>query len=340
MKEGTLKEYAKLFRLPSSLGISLIGVIGALSVKGVNLEFFPLIILILMGVIGNIFGYVLNDYMDVKIDKRSKELSERPLVKGSVSIRAALVIIISCLIAIFIIPMIFFRNILLIFILMISVVLGVFYNIFCKKIVGSELFLAGAMASFCLFGAVAVSSNIHSLQELGNITWIVVSVMFLYVFIMDMFEGNFKDVENDRKAGAITLPIYLGVRTTKKMHVSISFKVLNIFLKGLLIFIIFIPFIFLNFSFWYWQILILISLSFGMVWSMIKMLNERQFNKERLARYARKHGVISYFVFPFILIKFIGIQWTLFLILYPAIWPILLNYMLYGKSLTPAAYIK
>jgi len=340
MKEGTLKEYGKLFRLPSSLGISLIGVIGALSVKGVNLEFLPLIILILIGVIGNILGYVLNDYMDVKMDKRSKELSERPLVKGTVSSRAALVIIISCLIAIFIIPMIFFENILLMFILLISVVFGIYYNTFCKKIVGSELFLAGAMASFCLFGAVAVSGDMHSLQELGSLTWVIVSVMFLYVFIMDMFEGNFKDVENDRRAGAITLPIYLGVRTTKKMHVSMSFKVLNIFLKIFIIFLIFIPFIFLDFTFWYWQIFILIGLAFGMVWSMIKMLNERSFNKKRLARYARRHGVLSYFVFPFILIRFIGIQWAIFLILYPAIWPLLLNYILYGKSSTPAAYIK
>lgn len=340
MKEGTFKEYAKLFRLPSSLGISLIGVIGALSVKGVNLEFLPLFILISMGVIGNIFGFVLNDYMDVKIDKRSKELSERPLVKGTVSCKAALVIIISCLIAIFIIPMIFFRNILLMFILLISVVLGIFYNTFGKKIVGFELFLAGAMASFCLFGAVAVLGDIHSLLELGGLTWVVVLLMFLYVFIMDMFEGNFKDAENDRKAGAITLPIYFGVRTTKKMHVPISFKVLNIFLKSIIIFLIFIPFIFLDFAFWHWQIFILIALTFGMVWSMIKMLNERSFNKERLARYARKHGILSYFVFPFILIRFIGIHWALFLILYPAIWPLLLNYILYGKSLTPAAYIK
>jgi 4-hydroxybenzoate polyprenyltransferase len=340
MKEGTLKEYAKLFRLPSSLGISVVGVIGALTVKGVNLEFLPLIILLLMGVIGNVLGYVLNDYMDVNIDKRSKELSERPLVKESVSRRAAFVIIISCLVILFLIPIIFFRHILLIFILLISVVLGIFYNTFCKKIVGSELFLAGAMASFCLFGAVAVSEDIQGLHELGSITWVVVILMFLYVFIMDMFEGNFKDVENDRKAGAITLPIYLGVRTTKKMHVPISFKILNIFIKSLLIIIIFIPFIFLEFTFWVWQIFILIGLAVGMVGSMLKMLNERSFDKKRLARYARRHGMLSYFVFPFILMRFIGIQWTMFLILYPAIWPLLLNYILYENSFTPAAYIK
>lgn len=340
MKEGTFKEYAKLIRLPSSLGISIIAIIGALSVKGVNLEILPLIILLLMGVIGNVFGYVLNDYMDAKIDKRSKELSERPLVKGTVSSRAALVIIISCLFIIFIIPLIFFRSILLILILIISVVLGIFYDTFSKKLVGSELFLSGSMASFCLFGAVAVSDNIRGLHEVGGLTWVVVAIMFLYVFIMNVLEGNLKDVENDRKAGAITLPVYLGVKTAKKMHVPMSFKALIIFLKSILVILIFIPFIFLDFMFWNWQILLLMVLAFGMIWSMIKMLNERSFDKERLACYGRRHGVLSYFVFPFILIRFIGVEWTMFLILYPVIWPLLLNYILYGKSLLPAAYIK
>ncbi len=340
MKEGKLKEYAKLFRLPSSLGISIIGVIGALSVKDGNLDLLTLIILLLIGVIGNIFGYVLNDYMDAKIDKRSKKLSGRPLVKGTVSKKVAMAIILSCLIAIFIIPLIYFRDILLMLILIISVVLGIFYNTFCKKIVCAELFLSGAMASFCLFGAVAVSDNIRSLQELGGITWVVVTIMFLYVFVMVVFEGNFKDVENDRKVGAITLPVYLGVSTAKKMHVPISCKALFIIFKIIIITLIFVPFIFFDLIFWNWQILILIMLAIGMIWSMISMLNESSFDEERLACYSRRHGVLSYFVFPFILIRFIGIEWTIFLIFYPVIWPLIFNYLLYGKSLTPAAYLK
>jgi 4-hydroxybenzoate polyprenyltransferase len=340
MKKGTLKEYAKLTRLPSSLGISVIGVIGALSVKGLNLEINTLIILLIMGLIGNIFGYVLNDYLDAKYDRHSKDLCERPLVKGTVSKRGAFGIIIVSLIAIFIIPSIYFRNILLILILIISVVLGIFYDMFCKKIVCSEFFLAGAMASFCLFGAVAVSDNIQSLFELDSLTWIVVLIMFFYVFIMDSFEGNLKDVENDRKAGAITLPVYLGVVTAKKMNVPLCYKFILIFLKILIIFLIFTPFLFFEYKFWNWQIIVLILIAFGMIWSMIKVLNERSFNKERLARYARRHGVISYFVFPFILIRLVGIEWAIFLLIYPVIWPLILNYFLYGKSLTPAAYIK
>ena len=221
MREGRLKEYAKLARLPSSLGISVIAVIGALSVKGVDLEIFHLILLLLIGIICNIFGYVLNDYMDVKIDKRSKELSERPLVMGTVSSREALMIVISCLIIIFIITLIFFSSIFAILVLTISIVLAIFYDTFSKKLVGSEVFLSGALAFFCLFGALAVSDNIRSIYEVGSLTWIVVVIMFIYVFIMNTLEGNLKDVETDRKAGVITLPVYLGVKTTRRMYVPI-----------------------------------------------------------------------------------------------------------------------
>ncbi|UCF49783.1 MAG: UbiA prenyltransferase family protein, partial [Thermoplasmatales archaeon] len=340
MKEGKFKEYAKLFRLPSSLGISIVGVIGALSVKNANLDFSILIILLVMGVIGNIFGYVLNDYLDSKFDRLTKDLSDRPLVKGTVTEKNALAIIIISSIAIFVIPSIFFRSILLIFILIISVVLGIFYDLFCKKIVCSEFFLAGAMASFCLFGAVAVTGDIKSFNELGSLTWIVVTLMFIYVFIMDAFEGNFKDVENDRKAGAVTLPVYLGVKSSSKIKVPLCYKVLLIFFKFVIIFLIFIPFIFLEYSYWNWQILILVLLAFGMVWSMIKILNIGSFDRQRIAIYSRRHGVLSYFVFPFILIRFIGFEWAIFLIFYPVIWPLIFNYILYGKSLTPAAYVK
>jgi len=284
MKKGTLKEYAKLFRLPSSLGISVIGVIGALSVKGINLDINTLVILLLIGVLGNISGYILNDYFDVKFDKKIKDLYERPFVKATVSKKVALVITIIFLVAIFIITSIFFKNILLIFILMISVVLGILYNVFSKKIICSEFFLAGAMAFFCLFGAVAVSGNIKVLIESDNLSWIVVTIMFLYVFIMDVIEGNFKDIENDRKAGAMTLSVYFGVKVEGKIKVPLCYKIILTIFKFLIIILLFTPFLFLEYHYWNFQILILIIISVGMIWSMIKIFNLEDFNKKKLIR--------------------------------------------------------
>ena len=80
---STLKEYAKLAR---SFNMALTGmspVFGALAMH----EFDPvrLLILFLLGCGAHIFGFVLNDYIDIRIDKHSDELSERPLVSGTIT---------------------------------------------------------------------------------------------------------------------------------------------------------------------------------------------------------------------------------------------------------------
>ena len=340
MYRGKIKEIFKLCRLPSSIGASITPAIGALSVKGYLLNishFFPLL---LLGVFFNILGVVLNDFIDIHFDEFSKEFKDRPLVKKTVSRKAVFLIIIIGLVIIFSISIFFFWNLLAILILIISLDLGVLYNIFSKKLIGSDIFLASSMAFFCLFGALAVSDNIHSLNEINHLTWIVVVIIFIYVFIMNILEGNLKDVNFDRKAGALTIPVFLGVKTGKIMHVTISFKTMIVGLKILLVFFIFSTFIFFNLIFWFWQIIILILFAFVMLWATFKILYMSSFNILTFAFYGRIHGVFSYLVIPIMLMRFIGINWTLFLILFTASCPLIFNYLLYGKSLTPVVFIK
>ena len=84
MKNKTIKEYTKLFRI-QVLGTSVTAVIGALTVKGLALEISDFIILFIMGAIGTAAGYIFNDICDIEIDKLSDESKERPLVKGTIS---------------------------------------------------------------------------------------------------------------------------------------------------------------------------------------------------------------------------------------------------------------
>ncbi|MDH7506799.1 MAG: UbiA family prenyltransferase [Candidatus Thermoplasmatota archaeon] len=340
MGRGKIKELLKLCRLPLSIGASVTPVIGALSVKGFlldNLYFLPLL---LLGIFSNILGFVLNDYLDIKIDEFSEELKDRPLVKKTVSKKTALIIIFLCSIVIFSITITFFLKVLAILVLIISIVLGIFYDVFSKKLIGSETFLACSMAFFCLFGALAVSDNINSIYEIGDLTWMVVLIIFFHMFIMNVFEGNLKDADFDRKAKALTIPIFLGVKINKKMHITTSFKVLIIVLKIFLVFLVFSTFFFFDLTFWYWQVFLLILLVIGMIWTTFKILKMNSFRLDEFAMYARRHGVFSYLLIPVMLMRFIGINWTLFLILFPASCPLIFNYLLYGKSLIPVAYIK
>ena len=83
------REIAILIRI-QNLGASITALIGALTVKGTDLEIINLFLLLIIGIIVNTGGQVYNDIMDIEIDKRSKELKERPLVKGTVSIKTAI----------------------------------------------------------------------------------------------------------------------------------------------------------------------------------------------------------------------------------------------------------
>jgi len=327
------KEIAKLIRI-HALGTSVTAVVGALSVKGINLEITHFILLFLIGILVNTLGFVHNDLKDIEVDKLSKELTERPLVKGTITIRSAWIIVILSLIMIFMITLIFFQGILPISILSISVIFGLLYNLYSKKILGADVFLSVAMALFCLFGALAVSNITQGLQDIGILTWIIVVIVFIHVFVMNVMEGGLKDAKNDGKAGAKTFAIFLGVKTDKKMYVPLSFKAINISFKILTVILVSIPFLFLNLKFSLWQITFLTLFIIGMLFSTIKLLNMKSFDRKKIGFHVRNHELTSYGLVPIMLMGFIGIPWLLFLVIFPFLWFISFNYVLYRKVLT------
>ncbi|MBU2565640.1 MAG: UbiA family prenyltransferase, partial [Candidatus Thermoplasmatota archaeon] len=101
-----LKEYIKLTR-PFNLALTGIApVLGALSMNVNNL--FSLFVLFIIGSLSHIYGFVFNDYIDVKIDKESGELSERPLVSGTIKRKNALFFAVGSMILSWIFALYFF----------------------------------------------------------------------------------------------------------------------------------------------------------------------------------------------------------------------------------------
>ena len=216
-------------------------------------------------------------------------------------------------------------------ILFFTILSGTLYNIFSKKLPGSDVFLSSTMALFCLFGALAVSDSNHGLQELDVLTWVIVMIVFVHVLIMNIMEGGLKDAENDRKAGAKTLAIYLGVKTDKKMYVPSSFKTVIIFFKIITVVLISLPFLFYKLNFSILQIILMIVFIMWMLFSTIKLLNIKTFDRKKIGFHVRNHELASYGLVPIMLMEFIGLSWTLFLILFPFIWFVICNYVLFGK---------
>ena len=105
-------------------------------------ELLHLFLLFLIGFFGHTYGFVLNDIIDYKIDKLNKDLSDRPLISGTISIRKALIFAIVSMIVSFIIAIYLSFNTNTYFpliVLLFSASVITIYNIISKNLTISKL---------------------------------------------------------------------------------------------------------------------------------------------------------------------------------------------------------
>ena len=330
MDTRKIREYIELMRL-KALGMSTIAVFGALSVNG-DLQISHFLQLFFIGIMFNILGFVLNDYVDFDIDKKSMHSFERPLVKGTIPRRSALIISVLCYIIIFTVAFIFFGSFFPMLFLTIAVVLGTVYDCFGKKFVGADFPLAGSIAFFCLFGAATVSSNIKEL------TIIISCLIFTHVLFFNIIEGGLKDVHNDRKMGAKTITVFLGVKTDNLLVIPKTFKIIALFIEISSAILIFLPFFIIPkltvFDFWFVPVIVLVLLETKILYEVIKMLNIRSFDRAHLTHIISEQEVRRYMAVPFILLGFAGLLWPIFLIFLPIIWYLTFVFILRDKVLS------
>ena len=326
-----IREIAVLIRV-QQLGTSVTAIIGALTVKGIELGLTNLLVLFFIGLLVNVGGQIHNDIVDVEIDKRSKELKKRPLVSGTVSMKTAKIIILLCLIAVIALLVVFIPNVYAIIILFIGFGSGTLYNLYSKKLPGSDLFLSVCMAFFIFFGAVAVTDNFQGINDIGIMTWIVAAITFIHVFLMDALGGGLKDLKNDKNAGAKTLAIYLGVKINDKLHITNSYIAIILFFEFFTVIFALVPFIFYEIDYTLVQMIFIIVLLFGMVFSTLRLLTLKIFDRKKIKAINRNHELTGYVLVPTILINIIGIYYALFLILLPMIWFLFFNYIMYKDS--------
>jgi 4-hydroxybenzoate polyprenyltransferase len=316
-----IKEYAKLIRL-HALGTAITAVVGVLSVKGEAVEIFHFLILIFAGILFSINCAVLNDYIDIDIDRRSKYVSERPLVKGTISKKSALIISLLVLmigVGALIRHLIITQHVLPVVIGMICIIFGLIYNFVGKKHAWGTIFAPLSMGFLLLLGATIFSEEIQNITEIPMLTWILFILTFNHLFYMNTISGGLKDIENDRESKAMTLAVYLGVRVEEKLHIPLSFKAIAVSVRSISALLIFTPFIFLDFPFSYPQLLLLVILNISMLYGMVKMLNMHYYDRKKMIRHIRLQLLTRYYLVPVMLLSFIGIFWTLVLISLPLI---------------------
>ena len=326
--------YARLFRIPGLGGLAIPPVIGAISV-GV-LDFYKLVILFAIGALSALYGFILNDYADVEVDKLSKDLEEKPLVCKAISKKTALIICIFFILLTFLlIGILWYKQSVNLYKLaallsiILAGILGSIYDFYGKKFVGSDILVAISMAFVFIFGAL-------SFGEPTVITWIIFILTFNNLLHMNAVEGGIKDSDHDYLLGVKNIALSSGVKVIEdKIIIPNNFKALSLVIRSFTAILLFIPFIFYGYQYYYWQIIFLIIAIIGVFILTIKLISIKKFERNKIRKYIAGQSFLRYSLVPIMLISIIGLYNSIILIIFPIVWYILFAPLLGEKLFRP-----
>lgn len=331
------REYLKLARSFNAVLTGISPVLGAIAME--HYIVIDLILLFLVGFLGHTFGFVFNDIIDYKIDKTSKEISDRPLISGTISIKkawifAAITIILAFFIAFYICyknqnyyPFIF---------LAISASSIIIYDLTSKKLPGMDIFVALGVFFLILYGA---TISINTLNEIRLIAWIVCILGSIQVLYMQFIAGGLKDIENDYIRGAKSIAIKLGVRVIDgSLKISAKFKVLAYGIQLIDLIVVFLPF----FIIWnikeftilqYVQWIIIAIIGLVMFFLSHQLLSMKRFERMKARKLIGSHYMTNFMIVPIMLMALN--PWAGILVFFPGLGFVFSNIILHGTFLQP-----
>ncbi len=327
-----IRDYLEITRL-FNMGLTAVApVLGALSMWNVGtLSFLKLFILFIIGGLAHAYGFVLNDVIDIRVDKLSKDLSARPLVRGSITRRRATFFALSCMICSLLLSLIFFSElvwyIVLILILLIAYFLATVYDFASKKYPGMDLFVASAVFFLILFGAATIGTP-------TMLSYIVALIGGLQVLFMNMINGAIKDIDHDKQGSANTIAIRLGANVHAGIiALPLSFKTMGYLIEIARITLIFLPFVFLSLHPNIWQIPLLVLLAIVTFLTIYKLYSVKTFDRARIRKLI---GIIVIFMYATTPVMLSSLDPYIILVaLIPPLWFFASNLLLHKTVFEP-----
>jgi len=324
--------YFRLLRFHAAATESIFILLGAL-LMGLR-DIFLLLILFIIGLFGHIYGYVLNEYVDIELDKKSFELQKKPLVSGVIPKKHALILIISAFIGAYVLTFLYFRFLIPFCFLSLAMLFGGIYNVYKNKIHGfSDVFIAGSLAFTFFFGVSTVTFSFTT------IIYIVGLLLFVAIVFVNVVEGGLKDVAHDFLAGRKTLAIILGVKVTdRQLKLTKKFSAVAWGLIAGCFALLFLLFMQpeLNVSTYRnFQSLLLIILSILVLFIVNKFLHLRVFDRSKIKRFYAVINTLAGVMLFLVILPLIGLDSLVILLVLPVTWYVVFNTLLYGKPLQP-----
>jgi 4-hydroxybenzoate polyprenyltransferase len=332
--------YARLLRIPGLGALGIPPVIGALTVG--MMDPYNLIILFCIGAVSAMYGFILNDYADIELDKLIPELKGKPLVDGTIHPRTAVFICFFLVLFAFFFLFLLWHSqnfdnnkMLAITCIFLAGILGSIYDLYGKRFPGSDFFVAISMAFLFLLGALSFGTP-------TIITWIIFILTFNQALHMNAVEGGIKDADHDFMMGVNNIALGSGVKVDgEKLHIPNSFKAFGMGIRLFSAVLLFVPFVFFRDQLIYykpWQSIIMGILAlatFVVLFFSVKLLMLKRFDRNAIRKYIGIQSFLRYSLVPIMLIPVIGIIPSTILIFFPIIWYIIFTPLLGEKLFRP-----
>ena len=249
----TWQRLDSFFHVPAlflTLMMPLLGTAG-LTAKLTSLQ---LLALLCVGINIHIFAYVLNDFIDLPVDRTQPARSNDPLVLRIIRPWQALFISLIQLPIALALTLLLEGNIFAILVLGLSFTFVCIYDIWGKRCFFpplTDLAQGLSWASLALFGAIVLRVGPPM-----PITWVVCAFILVFFVMSNGVHGSLKDLGNDLKHHRRTTAIFLGARPGEHgVILSLPLKLYACLLQILLIGILLIPLTWNAFSYdratWY-----------------------------------------------------------------------------------------
>lgn len=165
------------------------------------------------------YTYVLNDLIDLPLDRTEPLRAHYPLVRGSVQPKYALIFVCLQLPALFVVAGWLGAEGKAFLALCISLSLITLYNVGSKYTpfpLAMDALQGMAWGSLVLFGAFVCA------RQASGLTWILFFIITVYILLVNGVHGSLRDLENDLRSGAKTTALVLGARPRQKGAIVLS----------------------------------------------------------------------------------------------------------------------
>jgi len=215
--------YAYLFFRISTLGFTLLlPLLGAASSQQ-SLPEKSVFVMLTVGIAFHIFAYVLNDIIDLQVDRSEPLRADSPLVQGKIDPRKALRLVLLQPPLAFAIAYFAGATSSALTMLGIAFLALAVYDIYGKRCpvpLFTDVIQAVGWCTLLLFGTFLYKPVLHH-----DTLWLLTCV-FVYVLLINGIHGGVRDLANDHTHQARTTAIWLGARSTSESQIKLPIKLI------------------------------------------------------------------------------------------------------------------